>query len=255
MRRAILWLSVVVAIVMVTATASWTPRATLRFSDARQSPASRAYIGYHYAGSLISPVHSVTYESDPLVIVRAGADGQVTVPGRFHLRPVFPLSTPPGLVVDYVYVPQQHNAFGPVGEFTESRDGVFAVNADRTAVTVFDVSADPERWETALRVLLQFAREALESPAGLTSGRELAAHVKREYAALQERHGHSRRLPPAVPAWLSPAERARWQASVDAHLAREPLWGPYLERMWRDHLDALARLERARGAPSPPSES
>jgi hypothetical protein len=34
-----------------------------------------------------------------------------------------------------------------------------------------------------------------------------------------------------------------WERQTDAQLAREPRWGPYFERMWRNNLTELASLE------------
>ena len=155
---------------------------------------------------------------------------------------------PPRLVVGYVYVPRLHHAFGPLTERTESNPGVFTVSHTQNAITVSDISGDPVRWESSLRTLLRFARETLESPrADLAIGRELAAHLRREYRALHDRYGGVRRERPAMPPWMSAFDREKWLADVDAHLVREPLWGAYLDRVWRRDLDALEHLAQSRG--------
>jgi hypothetical protein len=102
-----------------------TPGATVRFTDAAGAPASDVYVRYHYDGHLINPVHPVTYIARGSVIVGADALGRATIPGRMHLRRLFPLSMPPRLFIDHVYLPRLHNAFGPIAEGTTSRPGVF----------------------------------------------------------------------------------------------------------------------------------
>ena len=49
----------------------------------------------------------------------------------------------------------------------------------------------------------------------------------------------------AVPGPLGGSEQDLlvWKQQIEGQLAREPLWGPYFERMWRHHLAELASLE------------
>ena len=41
----------------------------------------------------------------------------------------------------------------------------------------------------------------------------------------------------------SERDRQLWEQQTEAQLAREPLWGPYFERTWRNNLTELASLE------------
>ena len=75
--------------------------------------------------------------------------------------------------------------------------------------------------------------------------RALAAHFRTDYAAFLGRYADTPRQRAAPPAWASEAERRQWEANVDAQLAREPTWGPYLERTFRGRQMALDRLERS----------
>lgn len=253
LKRTLAGLAATLAVLIAPASVSWMPGVSLHVTNARGAPVDEAYVCFHYKGYLLNPVHSLDYRTGRTAIGRAGADGRVTIPGRLHLRRPLPLSTPPRVLVDAVYVPRLHNAFGPLAESTPSRPGVFAVDDTRRRVTVFDVSHDPRQWEAGLRVLVQCVRETLgdgpaagqDSDAATRShARQLLGHVRAEYAALIARHGATRRGRPPAPAWAGEAERAEWEANVDRHLAREPLWGPYLQRMWRGDLAALDALER-----------
>jgi hypothetical protein len=135
---------IVVALLAVVgmATVSWTSGTAVRFTDTAGAPAE-AYVRYHYDGHLINPVHPVSYIARGSVIVRVDAEGRARIPGRIHVRSPLPLSLPPSLFIDHVYVPRLHNAFGPIADGTTSRPGVFAIDERRQHVTVFDVSEDP----------------------------------------------------------------------------------------------------------------
>ena len=238
------------------ATVSWTSGTALRFTDAAGAPALDAYVRYHYDGDLINPVHPVTYVARGSVIVRADALGSATIPGRFHVRSPLPLSMPPRLFIDHVYLPRFHNAFGPIAGGTASRPGVFAIDERRQLVTVFDVSEDPVRWASSLDYLFDCIRETLARDGSRTPAspgdtrtaahaRELVGHLRREYAAFVDRYGQTARARPPAPQWGSERDRQLWEEQTTAQLAREPLWGPYVERMWRGNLAVLAEFDKS----------
>jgi len=240
--------------VIATATTSWTSASTILLTDERGAPASDAYVRYHYSGSLINPVHPVTYVARGSAIVRAEADGRVTIPFRLHFRPPLPLSTPPSVFIDCVFVPRLHNAFGPIAAGTTTRSGAFTVDGTRAHAIIFDASRDPEGWERSLRNLYTCIRSTLvrtgsvapaEPDDGRTAARarELIDHLRRDYAAFVATYGQTPRGRPAVPEWQSDSDRQLWREQIDAHLAREPLWGQFVERVWRNNLKELDRLE------------
>jgi hypothetical protein len=257
-KRAGAWIAAVFLVLLALGTVSWTSATTVRFTDATAAPASEAYVRFHYYGYLINPVHPVTYIARGSAVVRADALGWVTIPGRLHVRRLLPLSMPPRLFIDHAYVPRLHNAFGPIAEGTMSRPGVFAIDEKRQHVTVVDVSEDPERWASSLECLFDCVRETVARGASRTAAppadtrnaahaRELVAHLRREYDEFLEQHGQTaRRLPPA-PQWGSEQDRQLWKQQAEAQLAREPLWGPYMARMWRGNLAALAEFDRSLG--------
>ena len=256
MRRARTWVTVAIVAVLALTAVSWTPAATVRLTDAEGRPASDAYVRYHYRGDILNPVDSLTYVAGGAVIVRADGEGRVTIPGRLHLRRPLPLSTPPRLAIDHVYVPRLHNAFGPLAESTPARPGVFDLDDGRRNVTVHDVSGDPERWQRSLRVLYDCIRDTMSrvgsvAPASpgdaqtIAHARELAGHLRREHAAFLATYGQTPRRRQAPPQWATDAERAEWERQVDAQLKREPLWGPFVERTWRSSLAALDAMTAA----------
>jgi hypothetical protein len=251
MKRARAWLVVVVLALVATATVSWTSGTTIRFADEAGEPVSEAYVQHHYYGSLINPVHPVTYIARGSVIVRADAHGRASIPGRMHFRSPLPLSMPPRLFIDHVYLPRLHSAFGPIAEGTTSRPGVFAIDERREHVTVFDVSQDPDRWVNSLGYLFDCIRETLARDGSLASGdtrtaaqaRELIGHLRIEYAGFHARYSKSARVRPPAPQGGSQRDRQLWEEQTNAQLAAEPLWGPYVERTWRHKLTELATLE------------
>jgi hypothetical protein len=74
-RRARRWILGALALLVALGTLSYTPGVTLQFADERGAPAADAYVRYHYHGSLLNPVHPVTYVARGSVIARADALG------------------------------------------------------------------------------------------------------------------------------------------------------------------------------------
>ena len=255
MRRLIVRLVVALLVVVVPASVSWTSDVTWHVRESGGASAAGTFVRYHYEGHLLNPVHSVSYDSGPSVIVRTDRGGQVTIPWRFHVRTPLPLSLPPRLMVDDVYVPRLRNAFGPVTASTSSRPGVFTIDHATATIAVSDVSDDPARWEASLRSLYECIRETVEptrsrgrtasGAATLAEARALIAHFRTDMSAFLGRHAGRPRERASPPAWASEAERRQWEANVDAQLALEPTWGPYVERTFRGSLLVLDRLERS----------
>jgi hypothetical protein len=247
------WIAVTVAVLFAAATTSWTLPRTLILTDQDGAPVSDAYVRYHYEGELVNPVHPVTYVARGSVITRADAEGRIRIPFRLHLRSPAPLSTPPWLYIDTVYTPRLHNAFGPIAERSTSRPGVFTLDEEHERVTIFDVSGDPERWERSLSDLFDSIRSTVSTSAmapadpddasTAASARELIAHLRREYDAFLAKHGSAPRGRAPAPAGVTAAARQARLLRTNADLAREPLWGPYIERMWKRNLQELDRLE------------
>jgi hypothetical protein len=242
-----------VALVLA-ASLSWTFATTLVITDESGAPASDAYVRYHYEGNLLNFVHPITYVARASAIVRPDAEGRVQIPFRIHFRPPLSFSSPPSLVIDNVFVPRLHNAFGPIGRWATSREGVFSWDEQRNHVTVFDVSGTPALWERSLGELFDCIRDTL-SPHGsgaaasqadvrtISHARDLIAYVRREYAAFLERYAETPRPREIAPAWGPPFNQQETQKRIDEQLARDPLWGPHVESLWRYRLKELEALE------------
>jgi hypothetical protein len=168
------------AIGLIAASVSWTPSVVLSIAGEDGAPAADAYVRYYYAGRLLNFVHPVTYVARGSVITRSDATGRVSIPGRWHVRAPFPISTAPELFIAGIYVPRLHNAFGPVARLTQSRPGVFTIDDRRERITVSDATVSIERWEASVRSLSDWVRD-VTSPISSTSAtagdRETMAHV------------------------------------------------------------------------------
>ncbi len=253
--RVLVRLTVSLLIVGAVASVSWSSAAEWHIVEAGDGPAAGAFVRFHYTGHLLNPVHPVSYDLGPSVIVRADDQGRVVIPWRLHLRRPLPLSLPPRLMIDDVYVPRLRNTFGPIADGTPSRAGVAHVDHEARTVALQDVSGDPARWEASLRALFECIRETVEPPrsrgrtaadaATLAQARALVAHFRTDFSAFLGRYAGAPRARPAAPTWASDAERRQWESNVDAQMAREPTWGPYIERTFRGSLLVLDRLERS----------
>ena len=104
MRRLRNWILGALAVLVAASTISWTPSTTIVLTDEYGAPAADAYVRYHYEGHLVNPAHPVTYVARGSVVTRGEAGGRVRIPFRIHLRSPFPISTPPWLVIDNVFV-------------------------------------------------------------------------------------------------------------------------------------------------------
>lgn len=254
LRRARTWIAAVLAALLVTATISWTRESSIVLADEQGMPASDAYVRFHYEADVLNFVDSLSQVTRGSAIVRADADGSVTIPFSLHFRTPFLFSMPPSLYIDCIMVPRLHNSFGPVGKYTTSRPNVFTTHGGWRHLTVFDLTDDPERWVASLRNLHGCISDTISwvgsrAPAApgdtvtLEYARELIGHLRRDYAAFLERYGErplARR--PSPPEGQSESERNVWQAEVDAQLVREPRWGQYV-RMWRQELKTLDQWE------------
>jgi hypothetical protein len=222
-----------------------TPPRRLRIVDQGGRPLAGAWLAYHFHGHRFAVVESLTWQR-PGGMVRADANGEVRLPARVHLR-MWPVDTGPDRSFDLVYAPSLHNAEGPLGDGTGGRSGRLAVRPDGFALA--DLTGDPEEWATSLYRLHGYVRYTLAGgaderrpPGHLAALAALAAALAGEYTAFQRTWGASARTVPPPPEHLRYAadeERRRWRETAAAHVAREPLWGPYMARLWEDSLREL----------------
>jgi hypothetical protein len=135
-----------------------------------------------------------------------------------------------------------------------SHPGFFEVRGGGSELLLADCAADPAVWERSVGELRSFVAFDLVYPAlddrlpevaaSKAEVRELADALAAEYRAFVGRHRDTPRQPPPRDAYFDSrpqAEQEQILARLRADLEREPLWGPYLERRWPDHLSDLDR--------------
>lgn len=125
-------------------------------------------------------------------------------------------------------------------------------------MTFADLTGDPDKWARSMERLYSFVRFSLEGSRNdhafadvpPATKPELAQDVAREYQAFLRLHGAARREPGADdPSWafLTEDEREQRRKTRAETIARDPLWGPHMERLWRTRLEELARITAGRG--------
>ena len=214
----------------------------LEVSDPSGTPAHPVYVAYSYFGSRLNPVDSVTYRAGRLTLARSDQPGRVVIPSALHVHKPFPLETHPRLHVEFVYVPRLHNATA-------------RMNDDRAVVA--DLTGQPDLWHGTLTSIVSMIsrftartdgepslRDAEPAEAALVT--ELITHFRREYEVFLERYRDTPRpraqMPEHIKA-LSEEEQRRWREFTDASLAREPLWGMLVTRLFEEEVKRLTQLD------------
>jgi hypothetical protein len=242
MRRLRFTAILVIALLAVASVSVKLPR-TLEVADPSGPPMHPAYVVYSYFGSSLNPVDSVTYRAGRLALARSDPSGRIVIPAALHLHKPFPLETHPSLVVEFVYAPRLHNATGRMDD-------------DRAVVT--DLTGQAELWHDSLtRLASMISRLTTRTggepslrdlePAQSALIRELIAHFREEFDAFMGRYRDTPRPRPVMPEHVKPMnaeEQARWREFIDASLAREPLWGMFVTRLFDRQLKHFATLEQ-----------
>jgi len=230
-------------------TVAYTPARTFELRTAKGRPISDATIGYYHASSIFNFVDSLT-RYHPGRLIAPDANGEVRVPARLSWKR--PLDLQPEVRIKFIYVPELHNAL-QIGPDASSLPNVVDIDGGHRTMTFRDLSGDPELWHRSLGNLHSVVRFDLwPDPSGRHSRTVIATRaqldalvsaIEREYVALRERFQDAPRALPseASIAWWPPEEREERLARVEAQLAREPLWGPYLERLWAKDIASLKR--------------
>jgi len=237
------------AAIALAASVAFTPARSFELRTAGGRPISEASVGYYYASSIFNFVDSLS-RYHPGGLVAPDADGVVRIPARIAWKR--PLDSQPKVRVKFIYVPELHNAV-QMGPDAGSLPGVVDIDAEHRRMVFYDVSGDPELWHRSLGNLHATVRFDLWPDASGRPSRYVVASraqlaplvsaVEHEYAALRERYRDApRTLPPeAEIAWWPREEREQRLAEIRARLEREPLWGPYLERLWARDVASLRR--------------
>jgi hypothetical protein len=214
------WLAGFGVVVALAATVSYAPALDGRVESLAGGAAPGAYVTYSYRGSRFNFVDSLSY-ARPGGVVRTDAAGAFSIPGFLHVhRPLDGRLEP---WIDWVYAPELHHAFGPVGPLTESVSGLIEVDWARGLIRLADLTADPERWSRTIELLEREGR---------------MEDARAEYRTLLARHAGTPRAMPDAPhlRYLPEVEREARLAEMRQEIEREPLWGAYLEQRWGERL-------------------
>ena len=237
-----------VAIVMVASVGVVMPR-TVRVVGPDGAPVE-AWAAYHYAGHRFNFVDSIGY-SRPGAIAWTGADGNLRLSGKIYLR--FPLDGWLDHRIDLLYAPALHTAI-PYPLAADPVPRIFERSDDDGTLRLVDHTGDPELFERSLDRLFSLVRyDLMSGRAGKFSVTAqttdaLAKQVVGEYRAFAENHAATPRTMPTMGMeylqYQPDAEREAVLTRLREDLAREPLWGPYMERAWGRR---IAELERKIG--------
>ncbi len=253
----------VVIVLLAAASVSFNARTHFQLTDTTGAPLEPIYIAYARVGHRLNPVHPVTYQARPLALARSASAGSVPIPAAFHVHLPFPLETHPSLWVEMVYVPRMHNAWGQFNKGSPSRRDIFVIDATGHGATVSDLSGEPQLWEGSLRNLSSIINRLASrmpdkaplrqtDPASAALTIELIGHFRQEYESFLARYRDVPRPRPELPDHVrlsSQEEQDQWSKHIDADLAREPLWGMVITRLFKDELELFKGYE-AELAPS-----
>ena len=250
---------IVVLVLIVAASVSCTLPDSLLVLDDSEGPVEGGFITYHYEGQQLNLAHPVTYRASRHKLLRSDSSGGVRIPGALHVHLPFPMQTHPTLVIDLVYAPRLHNASASVRPGSPSVRGVFVIDREKSRFLMSDLAGRPDRWDGTLSnlwwVIHDFyagrdgeGRELRQrDPATAALVADLIAQFRREYADFFDRYRDVGRPRPEMPPFLGSGaeeERQRWRKMIDEQFAKEPTWGPYVERMYGRELTALAAFEK-----------
>lgn len=223
-----------------------TPR-TIRVTGPAGTPAV-AWAAYHYEGNRFNFADAIAYTRTGAVI-RSSADGMLRLPGKIYLR--FPLDGWLQPRIDLLYVPVLHSAVSyPLKADAIPR--IFDRGDNGRTLRLANLDGDPESWARSLEFLFSFVRHDLldAGSRNVVADRQsidsLAREIIADYRAFVARHADTPRTMPTVGMahlqYAPAAEREATLARIREDLAREPFWGPHVERAWSDRVSKLERM-------------
>lgn len=248
--RGCLWLILGLLVLAGGAQVGYVPARRLVVVSGDGAPQRDFLAVYHYEANRWNLVDTIVYRR-PGGILRAGADGELFIPGRWYRKGIFDRYAAPRL--DLLYVPERHFARAITHQGNPDPAHPFELGSDGR-LAVADLGDDPLAWErsvgelhTMLYTLLQLRKLPSDSlPADAAAAApELAAAVRSEYAQLLARHRATPRRPPPEDTYLltRPApQQAAIRAQIAEELVRLPTWGDYLPATWSSRLEQLDGL-------------
>jgi len=204
-----------------------------------------AWAAYHYHGYRFGLVESLSYTRTG-VIVRTDSNGRLRLPGTIYLR--LPIDGWLRHRIDLLYAPGLHAAV-PYPLAAEPSPRTFRRSENGNTIFLDDRTGDPELWMRGFDRLFAFVRYDLiggwqrEVAASPQTVDALAGQVIADYRTFIDRHADTSRSAPTIGMahlqYLPAAERDPILARIRNDLAREPLWGPYVERVWGKRIAEL----------------
>ena len=251
------WMVLVAVVLLAIASLSFNAPRTFELVDTTGAALDPIYMAYSYIGSRPNFVHSVTYQAKPLALARSDGAGRVTIPMAFHAHLPFHMQTNPRLLIELLYVPLSHNALSHLDEGAPSRKDVFEIDVAGRRAKIFNLAEDPQLWADTLQNLSSLIHRLVSPPPGepplreadpetASLTRELIGHFRQEYEAFLARYRDVERPFPEMPEYARGStadEQRQWKASIEASLAREPLWGQLIPRLFEDDLQSFSKWE------------
>lgn len=211
----------------------------VRLTNLDGEPLTGAFLAYRYKGYRFNFVDSLTYYR-PGEVVRTDDAGQFEIRGFLELHP--PLDSGLAPWIEWVYVPELHHFFGPIGARSESRPGRVEIDWEQGVLRFADLGEDPVGWS---RTIGDFEQEVQPSHAETARGepryvmpdvmREtLNVHLREELRAFMKRHATTPRVARTIPnhRGMGEEERAARDRAIGESLEREPFWGQLMRRRW-----------------------
>jgi hypothetical protein len=170
---------------------AYTPATTFHLRTVAGAPVTDAFAAFYYESSVFNFVDSLSRYA-PGTLIRADAEGRITVPSRLGLKSAF--DSQPRARIAFLYSPQLHNA--PDGGLLGiSRDGIVTIDHAAGVATLHDLGGNPEAWTRAIDHLYSAVRydlwpgddRRIVVPRGDLD--PLVRAIGDELRALKERHG------------------------------------------------------------------
>ena len=180
--------AVVIALLLVAGSVSYSCGRTYTFVDEANAPVDPIFVAYYHSGSRPNPVHPVSYRATTLRVIRSDAPGQLVIPGKLHVHLPFPIETHPSVDVELVYAPRLHNAWRRLHVDAFPMPMLFGLDQNRRKATVVDASTKPDAWHGTLGMLSSVISR-LVAP---TVDRQLVSTDSTTVALTRELIGHFR---------------------------------------------------------------
>ena len=104
--------AVVIALLLVAGSVSYSCGRTYTFVDEANAPVDPIYVAFYHSGSGQTRCIRSVIARLRFGVIRSDGPGQLVIPGKLHVHLPFPIETHPSVEVELVYAPRVHNASG-----------------------------------------------------------------------------------------------------------------------------------------------